>query len=319
MILVWDGEGRKIVGFDHEGKYLFNIYKKGASKKEYGELTDFTYDKEKNQIIIVSYDQILWYDLEANYVRSFHTNYARLSAVAQLSGSRIASFSVYGNSDSSLEAASLNIIDENGELLSRYLPFNRAIQFSTVLGLYDNMSSSESGHLFALPYSRTVYFLPHTGGLQAKYELDFGEANLPKGIEDAVFTNKFLSSSQANSFLVKNNWAKLVAVPQETDDMVFIPFEYQKQRFYAYYDKHSKAVKYHNIAKSNDIDGNDFYAPITTFKGSFVSWATANQLKESVKNGLVKDSTILEQINQLQPNDNPVLRFVKIKDFLYLR
>lgn len=313
-IVVVDKEGQKVVGFDFDGRYLFDVYKKGKADYEYRYMEDASYDREKNEILVVDTKRYTWYDLNGNFLRSFKSTYDYPHAVAILENSNIAHYSEYTNRDNSIAPASLNILDASGKLHSRFLPARTDTRISLSLGNYSRLNGRLPHTLFSRSYSNDIYELASSSKVNLKYQVDFGPHNFPENYASTVLTNSSLDWAQIRKFEYDNKWARLFASGLETESFLFIPFHFQKKTFYAYYSKKSKSVRYYNAKNANDLGGVTIY-PMDIKDDYFVSFSSVDELKESVKSGKVTSPEIIGAINKLTNTNNPVLCLVKLKAF----
>lgn len=313
-IVVVDEEGQKLVGFDFQGGYLFDVYKKGKADYQYSFMEDASYDREKNEILVVDTKKYIWYDTEGNMIRSFGSQYDYPHAVIPLQNSSLAIYTEYRNNENSLNPASLNILDSTGELSHRFLSARTDTRISLSLGNYSRFNGRLPHILFSRSYSNDIYELSSDSKVSLKYKVDFGTHNFPEDYAETVLTNSALTSKEARQLEYDSQWARLFASGLETEDFLFVPFHFQKETFYAYYSNRSDRLKYYHALDGNDIGGTVAY-PMDVKDGYFISFLSLEELRESVRAGLVKDPEIIREINQITNTHNPVLRFVKLKEF----
>ncbi len=313
-IVVVDEEGQKLVGFDFDGNYLFDVYKKGNANYEYTFMEAAAYDREKNEILVADTKKYIWYDTEGNMVRSYRSVYDYPHSLAILENSGLAIYTEYRNNENSLNPASLNVLDLDGELQHRFLPARTDTRSALSLGNYSRFNGRPPHILFSRSYSNDIYELSSASQVNLKYKVDFGTHNFPEDYAETVLTNPELSRKEVRKFEYDNQWARLFASGLETENFLFIPFHFQKETFYAYYHKKSGSVKYYHAKEGHDIGGMVAY-PMDVKNGYFVSFVSPEELRESVRQGLVKNPENITRINQIENTYNPVLRFVKLREF----
>ena len=71
-LFVLDGKQQIVWGFDRDGKYQFNINKRGNGPGEYMRLVQFEYDKERNELLLLDgwSKSILHYTVDGKFVKS---------------------------------------------------------------------------------------------------------------------------------------------------------------------------------------------------------------------------------------------------------
>lgn len=314
LILVMDAEGQKVVGFDFDGKYLFDIYKKGKGSQQYKYMEYVTYDYLKKEVLVVDTRKYIWYDLKGNYLRSYESPYNFSDHIALLENSNLAYYRDFGNADRSTNPADLNILDSTGNLISRFLP--TTIQKINHRATYMNgqlFSNQRAGAIIVPTYSDKIFELSNTTKLRLKYRIDYGINQLPKGYTSTVLTNTELDFKSVRKFENDNQWATTFHVAN-ADSFICVSSRFQNKIYHTYFSKKTGSTINIEAGKMNKLDGAYFYHT-TSYDDYFVSWVKPEVLKEALKNNEVTNPETIAFIRKLDNGNNPVARFVKLKAF----
>lgn len=314
LILVMDSEGQKVVGFDLDGKYLFDIYKKGKGSHEYKYMEYVAYDYLKKEILVVDTWKYIWYDLKGNYLRSYESKYNFNDKIAVLKDSKLAYFRDFGSIDRSTNPARLNILDSTGRLVSRFLPTAGVnINYRSTLMNGKLFSNKKAGAIIIPTYSDSVFQLTNNLDLKLIYKIDYGSAQLPRHYISTVLTNPELDFSSVRKFEDDNKWARTYHITN-ADNLLCISTYFQSKNYHTYYNKKTGSTLNIEAGKANKLDGAYFYHT-TTYGDYFVTWVNPEDLREALRNNEVKDLETIEFIKGLDNGNNPVARLVKIKSF----
>ncbi|MCE7992071.1 MAG: 6-bladed beta-propeller [Roseivirga sp.] len=314
-ILVVDDEGQKVVGFDHQGKYLFDIYRKGKGDEQYRYMEYATYDHERKEVLIVDTWKYIWFDLKGKYLRSYKSEYNFSDKIALLENSNLAYFREFGAIDRSLSPASVNILDSTGQLTSRFLPTTKdKISYAATLMNGKPITGRYPSILITPSYSDKIYQLSSTKEFRLKYKVDFGPHQIPRHYRHAVLTNTELTFGEVRRFEKDNSWARLVGSVMETDRLICVPFFYEGRAFQAYYSKQTGLTRYVETGSINQQGELRVYHQ-ETYNDYLVSWVKPEDLRKALENNKVKDPETIEFIKRLDNGNNPVIRFVKLRDF----
>jgi hypothetical protein len=314
LILVLDSKGQKVVGFDLDGNYQFNVYKKGKGKREYKYMEYAIYDYLKKEVLVVDTWKYIWYDLKGNYLRSYKSQYNFNDNITLLANSQLAYYREFGNIDRSTNPADLNILDSSGTLMSRFLPTElQNINHRATLMNGGMISNKKAGAIIRPTYSNLIYELLSDQRLILKYRIDLGPHQLPDDYRSTVLTNPELNFGLVRKFENENKWASLGHLT-DNPEFLCLDIHLQSKNYQAYYSKKSQSTRYIEVGSEQLFNGSYFFHA-TTFQEYFVSWVMPEDLREGLKEGEVTDPETIKFIQGLNNGNNPVLRMIKIRDF----
>ncbi len=314
LILVMDSEGQKVVGFDFDGKYLFDIYRKGKGNQQYKYMEYIAYDHQKKEILIVDTRKYIWYDLTGNYLRSYKSQYNFNDNIALLKDSKLAYYRDFGNVDRSSNPADLNILDSTGNLISRFLPTTaQKVNYRATLMNGQLFSDRQAGAIIIPTYSDKIYELSNTSGFKLKYKVHYGINQLPIDYTATVLTNSDLGFKSVRKFENENRWATTFHLA-DADNFLCLSSHFQSKIYHTYLSKKTGATLNIEAGKVNKLDGAYFYHS-TTYRDYFVSWVKPEELKAALKNNETTNPETKEFIRKLDNGNNPVVRLVKLKAF----
>lgn len=308
-IIVWDDRGQKIVGFDSNGNYLFNLYRKGNSKGEYRNLSEFTFDYNEELIVIKSWYKILWYDLNGQFIKSQELRYTKNIAV--LEDSRLVSFSNYGFPLNTEPKANINILGENGKPTLGFSELASDVMTSNILNFSTHFSRYGNHLLLTNPYSQNVINVSDKE-IFNRYNIDFGKNNIPKNYINVVLTNPNLDWGKIRRFERLNNWARLAGSAKENTHWLHFSViigEVSKQYFF---NKHTEKFLYYEFVGFDEVG--EVYPYILTVDGEwFVSLKTRQKIEKDFDDNGLKENEKDSSVNN-DMNTNPVLQFTRLKE-----
>ncbi len=311
-IIVWDEEGQKIVGFDRNGEYLFNLYRKGNSKEEYKNLSEFTFDYNQELIVIKSWYKILWYDLKGNFVKSQKIKYVKNIAI--LEDSRLIMFSNYGSTLNTKPKTNIHILGKNGKPIIGYSQLVSEVSASNILHLNNHFSRYDPHLLLTNPYTQNVLSISKKGVFK-RYNIDFGINNLPKNYANTVLTNPNLDWGKVRSFERLNNWARLTSSIRENKHWLHFSVISGKVSKQFFFNKHTEKFLHYEFGEFDNV-GKE-YPNIFALDGE---WLVSMTTSRNTKRDLLPQRSNKKEIDVSKNenlNDNPVLQFTRLKTLKY--
>ena len=315
-IYILDSKVATIFIFDYKGKFLNKIDKKGSGEGEYIGIEDFVIDTKRNMIYLLDRiaGNIMQYDFSGNFFNkvNIETGYTFLTLRNQ-------DWLIYlGNGSSRMsDLYNLKLYNTDGQLINKFLPFNRALA-----GITYSVSTTKSifykydNELYILPLLSNIIYIynEETNQLHVKYKINF-----PEGTNDNINEN----STEAD---VKNFRAKLYTGEISSDihnfykikDLIFFQFFYQKKRFFCLFNETLDQIE---SSEKRLFDENGlFFEPIRYFSDkeedkvlSILQGGQFNTCKEITKDN---NSSVINEIDKsigMEEDPNPILIWYSLK------
>lgn len=345
-----DFENNKIIIVDPKMKGLFlfdnktgkliakNHFIKGRGPEEVLELSGYTMDRTNKLIEIKDggNSKMLKFNFKGNFISE--TKYKLLGnyGMNKLSNGN---YFVYASNDPTLlDGYRVGIYDNNFKLLKRMLPIKEELEGSSVLGT--QITAFGRGYNIRPKLCDTIYHI-NENGLQKSYYINLVDKKIPekifkqynKAIKNA--RNPAKAHNQFYKKFIKGYYARVYGANFETSNVLFFSIKYDHSQKLAFYSKRTKNLLigvYKNKEVPgilNDADNGLFGRPIATteqnelvtviYPGDLlnhlqkikkkVGSAKWQQLKRDKMKNIIKLASTLDEM------DNPILMFIKFKDF----
>lgn len=163
-IYIADKKNFKVLVFEKSGNYKSQIYAHGNGRNEYVSMSDMDVEGEQVYILSTPNKSIYVYNIEGEFQRKIKLNdwYHHLCLWND--------FIVLHSSKSNQQYFNIIVIDSNGEVINKYLPFSKDNSYSFYLDPFNKVSGNEL--LLTFPYDRRVALLDDEG-CNFKYKFDF--------------------------------------------------------------------------------------------------------------------------------------------------
>lgn len=311
---------KRLLVFNTNGKFLYEIGKIGRGPGEFLELRDFDIDKEGN-IYILSFLKILKYKSDGTFLKGFSYHFAPTDEIycnplefALKSNGNFyiwgASFSIKSNPEGKLFA--MYEMTREGKIVNKYFPLKHIIN-----GEWQNRFRRFENLLIMNPIfgSNTVYSFDSLT-VNERYLIDFGKKTLDQPVpEDFTSIRDFRINIDQSYF---HSIGKFI----EVDDWIFFMFNYQMHLYNVYFSKKlnksfisrqwplvSGRIAPWNILAGNNDNFISFIDPKYVIE-------QINKCKEMDYNNLpasVKKN--IERLEKIKVTDNPVMFICSLKEY----
>lgn len=317
----------KVVVFDSQGKYNFNVGKKGRGPREMLTPSDFIVDTISNTIEILSRidGKIIRYNL---YNGQF-INAIRISGIStdKLCKPDTDNYIIYGKGINSLEDK-VRMVDN----LFFYNKSNNSIIKSTLAipyyltrfaGASDNsFSNVKDGILFLRLLDNNIYLIDSTDQVRVKYKIDYGDYNIPM---DEKF---FVKYKNLGSIIRNTDYAVHFTGLFANDSYLYFLFFVHNENYIVIYDRIHDIILYGNQYKGikNDIDLGPVMDPHGISGNCFISTIEPvyfikhfNKIKKDMgeekwNKFLSNHRDIKKILDVVEPENNPIIALYYLKN-----
>lgn len=308
---------RSIFRFDLAGNYLGKINKIGKGPGEYIKIRDFLVDTIKKTIEVYEPQQrkIIVYDYEGNFktflpIGLLFSNFEKLNDKYVLHTNKM----INSHKNKPLNY-SLLIVNNSGELDSRYFPFDPKLKTNNVS--YDVLkviTKDDSGNIYISKLLNDSIFLISNNHLFPKYVFNYGKYQMPSNY-NILPSDELLKKLSSTS-----NYALGHMLCAKTSNYMYFTFGFKeilKEQYIALYNTEShKSNGYRRLI--NDIDGGIFNHPITSYNNQFISVIRSEELLDYVNNkssaNNMLNNKLLDLVKTSSKLDNPILMLTTFKD-----
>lgn len=319
--------------FDLNGRFLDTIGAFGRGPHEYMPGSKFSYAPVTREIIVTRnflHDYVR-FDSRGRFVDKHPLEFTgNVESLISLSGNRLALFPVYDGREV-LEDNIRNsmilmgIFDQTGNILSeishpaRNIPSDfDASRFIT--GTPVSRNTFFNNEVVTPCYDNTVYKI-NSDSIYPGFRIDWEELPVAKTFED-----RFYIRSRSTSYPFAEIRGKFI----ETGTHAFFILKFKETNYLIVYDKIkglTGSIPFtgdNRVGLVNDLDGGQpFYPAWTNREGDiWIDFIEAIDLRSELTETFVNENEIVDQrnnakrisfLNNLQPDDNPVLRIVYLK------
>jgi hypothetical protein len=232
---------KKVLVFDHHGKFLNVIGKMGEGPEEYDSPNDIAYDSYNDELLIWCHNKktIMKFKINGTFVRNIKIDWWVASIYVTGLNSYLLYLNNYTQKNGNVNDYNIQIIDDNGNIISRMLPYNKDKIVLSPPCLNDFCTFQEE-LLFSPHYSNTIFKIDmDSAKMRSKYYFDFGKHNIPRSLfNPAVTPGEFDKAIQSNS-----NYAFNINF-METTSHVVNQFVYKRKIYTCFHSKESGITKY---------------------------------------------------------------------------
>jgi len=308
--------------FSVEGKFIFELNKRGPGPAEYPKINDFTIDYDNNYIIVLSGLNLLAYDFQGNWISSTQIDiYA--NDFSYLGNGFYAFYGDFNNNRKYEEEGkqpNLFILKDN-KVIHLGLYFPASVEVSALLtNPFPFSSEGESTLSLIEAYNDTIYDITQDE-LSPKYHIDFVHKKKDEDFFSLLYSPA-LTYEVLHSYEITHDICNLNGF-SETQNCIFFAYRNKTNYHFAFYDKTSNhlvdaSMDYKNISSIiypviNDIDGIKFSPPLFSDKNYFYSNLDVYDLKKA--RDKITDPFLSKQINEVSEFDNPIIVKMTPKKF----
>jgi hypothetical protein len=247
----------KVVVFDKNGKFLFNISGKGEAPNEYFNLANIFVANEFIHLFDHMSKKILCFDEDGNFISSTKINQNDrypLTDIYPLKNGKFIGKNMFQGDHMVIPAGS--VLDENYQFVNTVKGRN----ITSGMTMSDNFYQYNDQILYWELLNDTIFSIVDYKKFEPKYFIDFEQYSIPRSernrdIYDLIdFTNK-----QEN----RNRFASVIGYINEDDHYLRFRFGFREQTHYVFYDKLNKTSKAYRFedknSKFNTVGGYAYY------------------------------------------------------------
>ena len=241
---------KKIFVFDRYGKFLNTISKNGEGPEEYDTPNDITYDKYNDELLVLCHNKkkIMKFKMDGTFVKNIKIEWWVASIYVAGKNTYLVYLNNYTQKDGKINDYNLLIINDNGEVISKLLPYNKdGIALSPPCG---KIFSTFQNELLFTPYYNNKSFIIDLDSvkLRNKYYFDFGKRNIPQSLFSHTITPK-----EFNNKVHKESDYAFNIIFAETSSHISTQFIYKRKIYTCIHSKESCITKFSSVFL-NDIN-----------------------------------------------------------------
>lgn len=232
---------KRIFVFDRSGKFLNAIGEIGEGPGEYDFPSDMAYDAYHDELLVLCHNKksIMRFKLDGTFVKEIKTDCGVAAIHVAGKDSCLLYLNNYTQKGGKINDYNILIIDENGNTISRLLPYNKdRVALSPPC---KNIFYTFQNELLFSPYYYNATFKVDLDSVKIrnKYYFDFREHNIPGSLFDSSITPKeFDKAVQGNS-----NYAFTINF-KETGSHIVNQFVYKRKIYNCIHSKESGITKF---------------------------------------------------------------------------
>ena len=300
--------GGSIFVFDHLGKFIFTINRKGPGPGEYRALEDFLIDEKSDQIEL--YDRgnrkVIRFDLEGNFLNEFPAALYCQAFSKLPNGAYACNTGTTNEYEGELYAYNLLLLSPEWQLYKAYLPLQEStdghVQFP------GRLSANRNEGLMAYGFSQTIYRITQNPPVPL-YTLDFGSYNPPAELLGPTSND---DETEGNLMkIMRGDYAKGLHFLVETDGLLSCAFAYPREPHQLLISKASGKswhLPYHQI------DGELYVNPVASDGEWMIGSIDAFKLLEMLPSPDSISESLQPITAELTEVSNPVLVRMKYAD-----
>lgn len=254
-------KARALYVFNQSGEFVNTIGSVGQGEGEYIYLTDFTFDEDNNELIILDSgkNSLLFYNVKGVFLRKIDLDFIPRS-LATLANDKIAivkdRFSKNGMSEIVV------IIDRKTRKIQSQ--FMSLPQYLTNFSLEAcNQLFADNGYLYYLPSMSNVLYRLDEHKESRSVQLDFGK----KWASESYL--KEMSNQHPRSIMNRLNtdgYIYFLNIREATNN-IYIDFHYRHKQYYAYHNSISKETIFFDVDEASF----ESFTPVGTTNNKFIS------------------------------------------------
>jgi len=298
--------------FSISGKFLFNIDRLGRGPGEYGEITDFTLDKQNKKIIIADRDNnaVLLFDYSGKYLKTIKCE-LYFDYLAHLSGTRLLLMTDHSTNDNLPENKQYQALVydyEANKVLKGFIEFDgESNRVMNIKGIFNNISENSLAPVFYVTGTRSLWAL-NDETLINFVNISFGKKNLPDDFldkQDYFAQEKYYKEGTyiygLENFQVVGNW-------------IVGCYDYMKETPTFFFNYKTGKLYNTNSLITNDLGSFPLVAfPLFHTDGeNLISVIPPSFILKFIENPLSK-LYFPENLRNFTEDDNAVIQIIKLK------
>lgn len=313
-IIILDKKMQSVYLFSINGNYISEINKKGRGPGEYVNIDDFTVDNDIKEIVVLdrNSNKLLYYDFEGEFQKDIDLGWKLFNKVAYIDFNFFLqnSSSNFYNKEQCEFYTPLQKYDINSQGFIGYFPDGNTMSH---IGVDNNAFFSNGDNLYYMDnWSYKIYRIDTTE-ISNIFTLNF------QGNEKFHTNNKNISNIND---LIDSNYIfdiKHICVSEKFLSLCYIK---NRKLYQIVYDRNQGKTIFHSdspIIVSAELLKKmiiHYSYPQFCHNDDFISIIQPSTIKNMYANIIVQDapaeiSTVLDKINNVDINDNPILVFYK--------
>ncbi len=325
-IFLSDSKVNSLLVFNSNGKFLFQKNNIGKGPEDHMVISDFFVDTINHVVELIDPGNIrlIKMDLNGKFISNHKYPFSSNSFAKFRSGNYLF-YSSYAI-DINKPYYKIGIFDKNFNLLHNLFPIENSSNINA--SIPNALTEFKDGFNLNVFFCDTVYYV-NEYELKAKYYIDFGKFKIKE--EDRNSINLAYKKGKGNSKMLNDltlNHASAVCKFFESEGVCNFQFQRFRIIYKAFYCKSTTMLKCANNI-INDIDNGLFGTPVGISEQDelvtlIYPYDLLDHLEEMKKNTKTEKWEILKKgkmknllsiAAKLKNMDNPVLMFIKLKDF----
>ena len=306
-IFIIDNITHSINVYDLNGRFKYKIQHQGRASNEYIEMTDVYINPSNIYVLDNSGNKIVVYNLMGSYEYTIDISDYWANNIFVIND---IIYLVNKWSESTTGLYRLFMIDKQGKLLSKQLPFkekdcNRYYSEESAYAISDMT-------YLCYPSDNVIYTILDNGQCKSYLNIDFQEQAMPSEYQT-------MELMETIKYGIHDKYIYGVERIASSSRYLFISYRYQSERYNTIYDNQTK--EYHNIKSLNGK--NSFHLPLNKYyitDNYLVAYVDANTFFVTTKyslNDINHEDEFISQVRNIEKrvkdNDNGVLLLHKLK------
>jgi hypothetical protein len=301
--------------YTKEGKFLYELNRKGQGPGEYISLDNIGIDHDKERLLIYAGNMLLEYDLDGNYIES-HKIDLWANDFSYIGNNRVAFYGDYATNteyEKRQITPNLFIVEDYNNVIHTDIHFPSSANMSALTSSLNYFSNSNNGTVTLLSaYNDTIYYVT-ADTLKRAYYIDFGDMKKNKNFYQLIYSPTATRKS-IHEYEMNHDVCNIITV-SETKDCFFFAYYHRNIYHYVFYYKDTKRIidvykKYTDEIEPiypivDDIYGIRFAIPSCTDGHSFYSYIDAYEIAEIKAS--ITDIELKKKFENLSEYDNPVI------------
>jgi hypothetical protein len=311
--------------FQQDGKFLFELDRKGTGPGEYVDIMSIGIDYDNDHLLLCCSQtkKMLVYDLDGNHVesKSYGSEDIWAHDFLYTGNDYVAFYGGYTTNKRYVKngmTPNLLIVGmDDYKVRHTDLFFPSEINMSAVVGLAKYFSSYQDETVSLLSeYNDTVYYLSKER-VNRKYYIDFGDMKKNERFW-SLLRSPTTELGQISEYEKTHDICNLIIIEETKTNMFFI-YYHKLVYHYAFYNKETGQLidVFNDFDKNsddpfrNDIDGGPFACPFSTDGESFYGIITVDnilEMKESIQSSTAANKNkLLKMLEGMSEFDNPII------------
>lgn len=294
---------RGVFKFDRSGKFITQIGGNGPGPGEYTTLTDFTYNPEKEEVILVdNAGKLIHYSLDGELIKESSPNNFTVFYIATLAENQSYVF-IIGGRDLSLVVTDSNLKNEK-----RYFPFlNRVVNAL----ISDPVQRTYDNKVLARRYLIDTIYQVSLGGIEPYISFDFLDYQAPY---EEISKPEINMDALARYCVISSCY--------ELPGHIVFKFRQRGIDYLGIFNKkNNKVISLEQQEVFNDItfENNSSMIGVDPNTNTVIYKVEANYLKKGIKDSESEHSDLpnwkkaAALAEQITNQDNPIIMFAKLK------